>query len=397
MTDAGTRQRMALMRMVQNKAATSPGDSVSVTRMTRHLPEIDHKIRQAVESRDVGKLQEILLKLGCTAERREKVWPLLCGVVSADDGSEFVRQLVEDDYKDLVECARGLGYLSSEGAELPLSTPSVPYSERATPLPPSEGKKAKDAGQCYFCGAARHYLRECPQYFAHTALRQEQVLRVAFLDDYLASFFSAGNGRVGGADGRCWLLPPQDPVVTGRHAPAFDDEDLILWLRAMAFRFFEAIPQNAVTYRIMKRITKEGSEPWAQRVRRQASTLADVLVGELRQQGRNHAQDICPLQLSEAMSLVVSPMLGSLMALSSHKTFMPNDTVLRVWDAVVWQRDPLSAVANLVRELLQPLPARISSCHTWTGVTEAAQSCLQAFSSWADERQRLALIRSCET
>eukprot|EP00754_Rhynchopus_humris_P019072 Rhum_TRINITY_DN14632_c10_g2::Rhum_TRINITY_DN14632_c10_g2_i1::g.106427::m.106427 len=397
MADAGTRQRLALMRMVQAQATTGADSRVqdAEKRRDRDLPELDHKIRAAVDKKDLELLQEMTVRVGCKSDTRQKVWPLLCGVLPADDALESAAALLQQRFKNHLAMAEVLGQEVS-GADHEAHS-AAPYAQRTTLLSPEQGKYAKSAGKCYYCGTSGHFLRECVKYFDAGKAKQTGIVTALLLDACLTAQFTAPVAR----------LPTNTPVVERRQSLADggalweEDSELVRWLRALSFRLLEAVPEPYLAWAIVRNVVFGSPVPWPVRVAKQCEGVAATLTRQVQatQGAAAHAAQLMPAGascLEEALAGLLRPMLGSLVALSSADSFVANDVVLRLWDAVLWHADPPVCASRFVLEMLQPLPSKVCGCVSWDGLVAVAHDCLNSFDTWADEKQRRTVERCCE-
>eukprot|EP01064_Diplonema_japonicum_P018807 TRINITY_DN27497_c0_g1_i1.p1 TRINITY_DN27497_c0_g1~~TRINITY_DN27497_c0_g1_i1.p1 ORF type:complete len:391 (+),score=59.21 TRINITY_DN27497_c0_g1_i1:34-1173(+) len=374
-TDAGTRQRMALMRMVQGGASKTQEEPNSRARRSRQQPEMDHKIRLAVEKRDVDQLEDLVPRVGCPNELRQKAWLLMCGVLPNATCTEFVKETLIENYNDYVQCASAMGLHST--------TPShtlLPFAQRISPLDSEKRKQAILDGNCFYCGSKDHYLRECFDNFNNTKKEHEGLVNVLLLWQYI----------------RCHVVsrleePLANPLVVYntngavRDGPLWcgGDDKVLLWLRAVCFRIAEAIQEPGLAFLVVRKVVLGFNQPWETRVGRLADTLVNTISSEP-----------FPSEFEAPLRATISIVLGSMMVLTSHTTLLPNDVVLRIWDALIWQHDPLLCISRLVTELLQ---SKVEPLATWDATQASIHSLLSSFENWADEKQRLALMRACES
>eukprot|EP01063_Lacrimia_lanifica_P021838 TRINITY_DN2944_c0_g1_i2.p2 TRINITY_DN2944_c0_g1~~TRINITY_DN2944_c0_g1_i2.p2 ORF type:complete len:384 (+),score=110.79 TRINITY_DN2944_c0_g1_i2:127-1278(+) len=380
MTDPGTRQRLALMRMVQQqqrKPLTEGAGGEEARRSVdraRNAPEFGQKLRVAAEKKDVVQLKELLVRVGCANELRPKAWPLLCGVTPANGADPYVKELLSQQYQDYQNFARVVGYsLTADTAD---TTPAVPFAKRRTLLSPEQCEVAKSRGDCYYCGGAGHFLRECPKYFLADQAKQDTVILTLLLDQYVGTDFGV------------WDV----------------DQRVLHWLRALCFRMSEAVPEPALAWLVVKRVIQvteaRSAQTYAASVLSVADAYAKSLLAGMDRDVFSRNLQLPTEEVELRLRSVFRPMFGSLLALTSDDTFAPNDVVLRVWDALLWHPDPLRSLSRLLAG--DVVTARKLSAKTQQGacgfsdVVRAVHALVAEFDTWSDEQQRSAIGRAVD-
>eukprot|EP01060_Flectonema_neradi_P009057 TRINITY_DN16486_c0_g1_i1.p1 TRINITY_DN16486_c0_g1~~TRINITY_DN16486_c0_g1_i1.p1 ORF type:complete len:437 (+),score=77.76 TRINITY_DN16486_c0_g1_i1:55-1311(+) len=412
MVDANTRQRMALMRMVRKVEAEAAAVSgpVKPTR-DRDQPEVAIKIRTAVDNKQTKVIKEWMMHVGCPNDMRGRVWPLLMGILPDNGTAEFIKNLYTHEYEDDLHCAEALGATADQQQhDHPvdaLNTPpsvskmqaadSIPYAQRPTLLNLEEQGIAIAQGNCYYCGTPGHFLRECWKYYNSDHPQHQNVLTTVLLNHYLQShvvdsvFLPTYS-----------VVEMRDSLVHPNSRTWFMNEDgVLLWLGSLTFRLLEAVPNQPISSRILRHLLKLYDMPWQAKVVLVAEEASCNFLAQLDPRAITYLSDNISLPseggtFKEMFMSMLCPLFGSLAAMMAPMRFVSNDATLRIWDSVIWQPDPLKALSILILEVLHPLVKKVTSFSRWEEVTDASFELIQSFGGWADETQRLALVRACE-
>ena len=417
MVDANTRQRMALMRMVRKVEAETAAESGPVKpRRDMNQPEVASKIRTALDNKQVSTVKEWMMHVGCPNDMRVRVWPLLMEIVPNNEAAEVIKHVYSQEYEDDLRCAEALGtHIKPNNADLSSrievintppsaskqlpsqSTDSIPYAQRPTLLSLKEQGRAIELGNCYYCGEPGHFIRDCCRYFKSNHPHHYNVLTTVLLNQYLQSHVVSPVFLP-----KYSVVEMRDSLIYPNGHPWFMDEGgVLLWLSALTFRLLEAVPTQAIASRMIRKLLSTYNMSWQARVLLVAEEATTKVLSQLDQNTISHVSVNMSFPesgntLKQLLTDMLCPILGSLATLTNPTEFVSNDATLRMWDSILWQPDPLRSLSVLVIEMLQPLTKKLTSLNNWSEVTKSASEYIQSFGDWADETQRLALMRACE-